>query len=434
MISRPARRWAAVVGIVVLLVALALLGLKVLAPRDLLTPPTTDFPSASPGPNDRPFGSHRVVPLVVDGLRVNAEKRRVWAEGPVGERQETVPYWALRRWPAELVGVAQAGDAKDALIVSQWSDGRLVAVDLHRGTVAWRADAPVGQDAYDGRRTGAATVYDPPALLVATAADGRAAVVVSAPGTIHAYDARTGAELFATDVAAGCRPAVWSGAGLLAVPGCADDRKVEFLDPVTGRAVSSWTAAAPPAPAACALGRTDCALVVAGTEVRQPRPDGTLRALPAGLATAVTRADAPGAQLAGDLVVTSAAGVITATPLDTGEPRWTVSGAGRLLAANAAGVYVLTADRAVARLDPGTGTRAAVGCAVAPRDKPWEPGQAYATADGAFVAVERLTGKPASTGDNDYYWSLRPVVLAQLYPPAQLPAWSTRYGGCPQTP
>ncbi|WP_344136792.1 PQQ-binding-like beta-propeller repeat protein, partial [Luedemannella flava] len=299
MISKPVRRVAAVIAIIVLLAALALLGLRVLGSRDLLTPPTTDFPTASTEPNPRPLGSHRVMPLVVDGLRVHAEKRRVWAEGPVGERQETNPYWAFRRWPAQLVGVARAGADRTALIISQWSDGELVAIDLHRGRVAWRADAPVGQDTYDGRRTGADTVHDPPALLVATAADGRAAVVVSAPGAVHAYDARTGAALWATDVAAGCRPGVWSSAGLLAVPPCGNGRTLEFVDPVTGRAVSSWSAPAAPAPAACASGHTDCAFVVAGTEVRQPNPDGTLRTVPAGVAAAVVGAGAPGARLAG---------------------------------------------------------------------------------------------------------------------------------------
>ncbi|MFC7482155.1 PQQ-binding-like beta-propeller repeat protein [Luedemannella flava] len=293
---------------------------------------------------------------------------------------------------------------------------------------------PVGQDTYDGRRTGADTVHDPPALLVATAADGRAAVVVSAPGAVHAYDARTGAALWATDVAAGCRPGVWSSAGLLAVPPCGNGRTLEFVDPVTGRAVSSWSAPAAPAPAACASGHTDCAFVVAGTEVRQPNPDGTLRTVPAGVAAAVVGAGAPGARLAGDLVVTPAAGVITATSLATGEPAWSVPGAGQFVAANAAGVYVITDDRVVARLDPATGARAAVGCAVGPSDRPWRIGRAYATDDGGFLAVERLTGKPETTGDNGYYWSLRPVALVQLYPPSALPAWSSRYGGCSRNP
>ncbi|GAA1754435.1 hypothetical protein GCM10009681_27010 [Luedemannella helvata] len=431
MISRPVGRWVAAAVVVAVLGALALLGYRVLAPRDLLTAPTTDFPAASPKPDHRPFGSHRVMPLVVDGLRVHAEKRRVWAEGPVGERQETVPYWALRRWPAQVVGVAQAGDDPTALIISQWSDGKLIAIDLHKGTVVWRGDAPVGRDAYDGRRTGADTVYDPPALLVATAGDGRAAVVVSAPGAIHAYDARTGGRLYATDVAAGCRPEVWSSAGLLAVPPCGTDRELRFLDPRTGQVVSTWAAPAAPAPAACVLGRTECALVVAGPDVRAPRPDGTLRTVAVGLATAVTKADAPGAQRAGDLIVTSAAGVITAASLDTGEPRWSVPGAGTLVAANAAGVYTVTDGRAVVRLDPATGARTGVGCATGKYDKEWSVGRAYATDDGAFLAVERVTGKPATGGDNEYYWSLRPVVLAQFYPPNAVPQWEPRFGYCP---
>jgi hypothetical protein len=138
--------------------------------------------------------------------------------------------------------------------------------------------------------------------------------------------------------------------------------------------------------------------------------------------------------LAGDHLITSAAGVVTGTPLATGEPAWRVPGAGRLLAAGAAGVFLLGDDRTVTRLDPAAGTRSGVGCAIAPKDKPWEPGRAYATADGEFVAVERLTGKAPTEGDNGYYWSLRPVALVQLYPPTALPAWNPKFGACPQTP
>jgi outer membrane protein assembly factor BamB len=424
VISKPARRWAAAIGVLALLAVLAVLGLKVLSPRDMLTEPTVPFPSPTSDVNSRPFGSHRVMPLVADGLRIHAEKRRVWAEGPVDERQETVPYWAFRRWPAQLVGVARTGK----VIVSQWSDGELIAIDLHAGSIAWRAAAPVAQESYDGRRTGATTVYEPAGLLVVTADDGRAAVVVSAPGTVRAFDGATGDALYAHDVTAGCQPAVWSTAGLLAVPPCGGT-DLALLNPRTGAKVSSWQAPAAPAPAACALGRTDCALVVAGSEARQPRPDGTLRPLPAALATAVTKADA--VYRADGLVVTSAAGVVTATPLDTGDPRWSIANAGKLVAANAAGAYVISDDRAVKRLDTATGATVGVGCAIGKYDEPWQVGRAYATDDGAYLAVERVTGEPASTGDNEYFWSLRPVALAQLYPVGSVPEWEPRFGSCP---
>ena len=40
--------------------------------------------------------------MVEGRLRVYAEKWRVWADAPVGERYESTPYWAFRRWPAQV--------------------------------------------------------------------------------------------------------------------------------------------------------------------------------------------------------------------------------------------------------------------------------------------------------------------------------------------
>src|SRR5258708_17080557 len=136
---RRGRRIAAiVVGTLVALAATAVIAYRVFAPHETLTGPTVAYPEVAVITDERPYSELRAAPLVVEGrLRVYAEKWRVWADAPVGERYESTPYWAFRRWPAQVVGVIQASAPNGPVVITQWSDGELIALDARRGAVAW---------------------------------------------------------------------------------------------------------------------------------------------------------------------------------------------------------------------------------------------------------------------------------------------------------
>ena len=96
-------------GVAVALAVGAVVAYRVFAPQEMLTRPSGAYPEAVVITDERPFSELRAAPLVVEGrLRVYAEKWRVWSDGPVGGRYEATPYWAYRRWPAQVVGVVSA--------------------------------------------------------------------------------------------------------------------------------------------------------------------------------------------------------------------------------------------------------------------------------------------------------------------------------------
>src|SRR5439155_5691845 len=91
---------------VVLAAVAGVVGYRVLAPAETLDRALQPYPPAYVA-NAARLGVLTSMPLIVDDrLRVYAEKRRVWADTPVNSRTELSPYWAYRRWPAEVVGVA----------------------------------------------------------------------------------------------------------------------------------------------------------------------------------------------------------------------------------------------------------------------------------------------------------------------------------------
>src|SRR5690606_38702527 len=105
-------------------------------------------------------------------------------------------------------------------------------------------------------------------------------------------------------------------------------------------------------------------------------------------------------------------------------------GRGRLIAADSAGVYLLTEDRTVLELSPATGHLAAVGCAGAP-DEDWTLGHVYPTGTGTYLALERLNrGAPPDADDQAYYFGPRPMALVELYPPTKLPQWPGKFAAC----
>jgi outer membrane protein assembly factor BamB len=408
-------------GILVLLAGAAGVAYQVFRPHDDLTRPTVPYPSAVMITDERPFSELRAAPLVIEGrLRVYAETWRIWADAPVGERYETTPYWAYRRWPAQVVGVVNVTTPAGPYVISQWSDGELVALDARAGSIAWRASAPVAQTSYDGRRTGASVVYEPRSLLTVRTGD-QSVVITLATGTVHAFDAASGAPLWQRAVPGGCEPMAWTGAGLLAVPGCTGF-VVSFFGARDGASHGTWqpSRTVPATPALCALGRSDCRLVTTGAKAWLLRPDATLAAVPP---------LEPHAVLAGDRVVYPTATGIVARRLTDGAPLWTWNGKGTLVAADTVGVYVLTADHTVLGLSPVTGRLSVLGCASSRPNEDWQLGHVHTT-DGSYLALERITHAAPSSKDSLYYYGPRPVALVELYPPTKLPVWSGKFAAC----
>lgn len=417
---------AVVVAVLAVLTGTAVIGYRVFAPHEILTRPTGPYPPENVVITaDRPFSELRAAPLVVDGrLRVYAEKWRVWSDAPVGERYESTPYWAFRRWPAQVVGVVAAESDAGAVVVSQWSDGQLIAVDARTGAIAWRVTAPIAERTYPGRRTGASVVYQPRSLVTARAANG-AVVILTAPGLVRAYDPATGETRWERRLPGGCEPQVWTGATLVAVPDCAG-AAVVLVSAVDGRERARWAPepSVQPRPALCELGRSECPLITVGPDTWLLGPKAKLTAVPP---------VEPNARLAGSRVVYPTATGVAARPVTEKAPDWTWVGDGDLVAADAVGVYLLTSDRTVLGLNPDSGHLSVLGCASSRPNEEWRVGHAYPTG-GNYLALERITTEPADADDQQYYFGPRPVALVELYIPTKLPIWPGKFAACGPAP
>jgi outer membrane protein assembly factor BamB len=415
---------ATVAAAVVAVVGLAVVAYRVFAPAETLTAPTVPYPTVAVITDERPFSELRAAPLVVeDRLRIYAETWRVWADAPVGERYESTPYWAFRRWPAQVLGVVTAQTTAGPMVITQWSDGQIITIDARHGEIAWRSSAPVrpGRD-YIGRRTGADTVYDPESLLT-TRIGTQTVVVVTGPGSAVAFDAATGRMLWQRALPAGCEDDVFTGAGLVAVPAC-DGRSVAFVAAPDGSDRGSWTvpatSAGRAAPALCELSRFECRLLTVGTAAWALQTDAKVVAAPP---------LEPGAVLSGDRVVYPIPTGVQARPLTSKDPLWTWQGVGHLVAADAVGVYVIAQDRTVLGLSPATGHLNVLGCASSQPNEDWQIGHVYPTG-GGYLALERITKAPASAADAQYFFGPRPVALVELYPPVKLPVWPGKFAAC----
>jgi outer membrane protein assembly factor BamB len=423
-------RWRRVLvvglGVLVLLAVSGIVAYRVFAPHETLTTPTVAYPEVQVITDERPFSELRAAPLVVEGrLRVYAEKWRVWADAPVGERYESTPYWAFRRWPAQVVGVIQASAPNGPVVITQWSDGELIALDARRGAIAWRTSAPIDEREYDGRRTGASIVYEPRSLLTARAGD-RTVLLVTGPRQLTALEVATGKGLWQRELPTGCEPAGWTGAGLVAVPDCGTPT-VRFLDAVGGGERASWTSpnpAVPPSPALCELSRSECRLVTVRFQSWLLGADGSLDAVPSLELNA---------QLAGERVIYQTGTGVAARRLTDTSPLWTWSGRGRLISADSAGVYLITDDRTVLELSPATGHLVAVGCASSAPNEDWKLGHVYPTG-GTYLALERITNVSPRSEDQQYFYGPRPVALVELYTPTKVPLWPGKFAACNSTP
>ena len=420
---RVLRLTAIVVSAVVALSATAVVGYRVFAPHETLTGPTVAYPEVAVITDERPYSELRAAPLVVEGrLRVYAEKWRVWSDAPLGERYESTPYWAYRRWPAQVVGVVTAQTTSGPVVVTQWSDGEIVALDARRGTISWRLNAPIAPGrSYDGRRTGASVVYDPRSLL--TARSGQLTVVfVTGPGVVRALNAATGVPLWQREIPGGCEPAAWTGDTVLVLPDC-HAPVLSILSVADGVQRAQWNSPDPatmPKPSLCELNRSECRLITVGTKQFELMGTGNMKAVP----------DLePGAELSGDRVVYPTATGVAARPLISSTPLWTWVGKGSLFAANAVGVYLLTKDRTVLGLSPATGHLEVIGCASSQPNEGWQIGHVYPTG-GGYLALERTTNEPPTSDDQQYFYGPRPVALVELYTPTKLPVWPGKFAAC----
>jgi outer membrane protein assembly factor BamB len=342
------RVWVRSLTAVALAAVAVLIVWRVLAPAEVLAPVTA--PLAMPSTHTPGVtGKTAMAPLIVDGrVRVFAAERQVRADAPVDGKTSYTAVWSYRRWPQQLSGVAATGHT----VVTRWSDGGLVALDSRTGKITWRTSGPPAP-AFDGHRTGAATVWAPAGLQLTPGS-----VLVTAGSRLIAYAVSTGTSLW---TAASCRDGFVTTAGAYVCPTGA-------LDTATGRPVAGW----PPGPFTCAVVAPTCPLLRDGqghtwsVDARKP----VLSFLPA-----------PGDQVLG---------------------LWNDR------------AVVLTAGRHLQEVDPRTGETAVdFPLRVGTEELNWKPGR-FAVADG-YVAIERLTtGGPADPDAPDHYFTPETVIIAAL--------------------
>jgi hypothetical protein len=286
----------------------------------------------------------------------------------------------------------------------------LVALDARTGLVDWRTQGPAPDIAeYTGRRTGAATVYEPDGLLTAGS-------VVISRGTeeVVGVEAASGRRLWrlAAPIAKECRGVEFTTvAGRYAVAdNCASTLKL--YDTSTGRPDESRQEVGEIAALGCRVGRSECAgMRVGATEgwlLRGPEP------------TRAPALDGDDTWLAGDVAIgPEAGGNLVGRRASDGELLWTwrpgtpePEGRARVIAAQPGRAHLLTAGYTLVTVDVETGVELSRFLFTYGRERTgWVPGFAYAA--NGFVLVERLTaGVPATAPDDEHYFIAQPVLLA----------------------
>lgn len=415
MVFPTGRRLFAVAAVVVVVVLMAVAATvyRVLAPAEVSTAAAGAYPTAAT-PSPGLVARLPVAPLVVDGrIRVYAAERQVYADEPVEFKHRSTPYWSFRRWPAQLEGVVASGHT----VVTQWSDGQVVALDGRTGQVAWRAEGPVPEHDTESRRTGAETVWNPAGLFVASAAD--TSVVLAAGGDVMAgWNLADGQRLWQSDVRPGCQQAIGTttAGGLVSVDSCGSAATIDFRDAVTG-AVTRWS---PPGggetlvvtPLGCHSGRSGCAGLRTAVGPGDDAARGWL--FGSGEPVAAPVLDAPDTRLAGDVAVGVRDGALVAREPRTGSEQWRHEdvGGARVLAVEPDRVYLVTDSNNLITFDAGSGVqRSRFQLSLGTDSTSWAPGTAYAV-DG-YLAVECLRlPVDAAADDQRYFLTSRPVLLA----------------------
>ena len=427
-------RWAvkrrAVIGIAVaaVLAATGLVGYRVFRPGELVDAAKSSYPSTAPVAQPMVYGTLLATPLLVDlRLRVYAAKRDVYADTPVDVKSSLSHFWSYRRWPAQVTGVVAVG----ATVVSLWSDGAVVALNAAKGDVVWRADVPQPSGTgFTGRRTGAATVYQPRNLLTA----GSAVVVVGTRDTT-AFDAPTGRQLWrlpptrcqglpasphdeASASASGGASASGSASAtadkragfdtfttptaFVAVDTCGTPT-VTAVDAGTGEP-RDWPRA-DLRPLGCATGRSMCTGMVAG--------DGRGWTIASdGTPTPARGLAAPGTWLVDGVAVRQLPdGSVEGRRASDDTPLWT-SDAGTVVAVEKGAVHLMSAGhRELVTLKPSDGSMLSWYRFVVKDSGPFDVGTVYAT--DRFLFIERA--RPGATSDQPdgaYFYPSPNVVVA----------------------
>ncbi|WIM96200.1 serine/threonine protein kinase [Actinoplanes oblitus] len=370
---------------VLLLLASALIGWRVLGPAERLDTSSAPYPPlvvSAPGVQGR-IG---VAPLIFnDRLRIYAAKHQLRADEPVYGRAVYTSRWSLRRWPQQLSGVVTSGTT----VVSRWSDGLLVGQDGRTGKILWRTSGPDAPD-YAGHRTGAAAVWSPPGLRIAAGS-----VVVTQGQDLFGYDVSTGAERWRATPPAGCVDGFTTAGGVYV---CATGA----YDATSGRPMANWPAG-PFTALGCLVAGSNCA------GFRDAAGHGWLAA--AATPRRAAALDSPDATVAAGVVVSVVNGVVTGHDPD-GAVRWTWPGEARVLGGSSSLVLLVRPDHHLITLEAATGRQTAdVRLAFGKEDDLWKFG-GYQIAE-HYLAIERrrLDG-PDDPESPIYYYTTDTVLLA----------------------
>lgn len=405
----PARTRLALIAAAtaLLLIATAVVVWRVLRPSEVVTPAHIAYPTDThPAPGV--LGALAAAPLVLDDrIRIFAKKREVWSDGPASYHYERSAYWAYRRWPAQVTGVAlvRPDQSGRPIVVTAWSDGELVGLDAERGTVAWRATGDALEDGFTGRRTGAITVYQPPGMFTSGAS------VVTVAGQLRAFDSQSGRQLWGvpSPITAQCRGIDFTTpTQLILQDTCA--QKLRRIDLTTGsELVELQTTHVEPV--SCSVGRSEC------TAMRTSHTGQTAGwTMTEGEPVPAASLAAAGSLPAGEVAVVPSDNALSAVNLATGEQRWAWAPAEglsfQLLWADDSRILLLQSDRMLVTLNPVTGGLLLSTSVVMDRepDRPYDVDLWYLS--GAYLVLQRSNPDVDSEANDDaYYFTHRPMLL-----------------------